>query len=86
MNKTDVMEKLTGVFREVFADETLSLTPSTTAQDVEGWDSLMHINLVVAVERDFNIRFTTREIAGLQNVGDLVDIIARNQQAAPREI
>jgi acyl carrier protein len=73
----DLASRLTGVFQHVFSDETLRLSRVTTADDVEGWDSLMHINLIVAVEREFEIRFTTREIAGLQNVGEFMDLIAR---------
>jgi len=76
MGNSEVMSRLTGVFQDVFGDETLSLARGTTAQDVEGWDSLMHINLIVAIERQFKIRFTTREIARLQNVGELIDLIA----------
>jgi acyl carrier protein len=82
MGSSDVMGTLTSVFRQVFGDETLSLSPSTTAQQVAGWDSLMHINLIVAIEREFKIRFTTREITSLRNVGDLVDLIARKNGAS----
>ena len=82
MSSSDVIIRLTSLFRQTFGDETLSLSPSTTAQDVEGWDSLMHINLIVAIERTFKIRFTTREITALQNVGDLVDAIARKESAS----
>jgi len=82
MSDTELMGRLTAVFRHVFGNETLSLTPTTTAQDVEGWDSLMHINLIVAVEREFKIRFTTREIAGLKNIGELIDLIARKQSVS----
>jgi acyl carrier protein len=76
MSDNHVMTRLTSVFRSVFANEELTLSRATTAQDVDGWDSLMHINLIVAIERDFNIRFTTREITRLRNVGDLMDLIA----------
>jgi acyl carrier protein len=76
MVNSEVMNRLTGVFQRVFDDETLSLARGTTAQDVERWDSLMHINLIVAIEREFKVRFTTREISGLQNVGELIDIIS----------
>ncbi len=79
MGNSVVMSRLTGVFHRVFGDETLSLARGTTAKDVEGWDSLMHINLIVAIEREFKIRFTTREIAGLPNVGELIDLIARKE-------
>ena len=64
MDHSEVLNRLTGVFQNVFDDRTLSLARTTTAQDVERWDSLMHINLIVAIEREFKIRFTTREIVG----------------------
>jgi acyl carrier protein len=79
MGNSEVMTRLTCLFQRVFGDETLSLTRGTTAQDMEGWDSLMHINLIVAIEREFKIRFVTREIARLQNVGELIDLIARKE-------
>lgn len=79
MGSSEVMSRLTGVFQRVFGHEALSLSRSTTAQDVDGWDSLMHINLIVAIEREFKIRFTTREIARLQNVGELTDLIASKE-------
>jgi acyl carrier protein len=60
----------------------LTLSKATTAQDVDGWDSLMHINLIVAIEREFKIRFTTKEITALRNVGDLIDVIARKPVAS----
>jgi acyl carrier protein len=79
MGDSEVLSRLTGVFQGVFGDETLSLARGTTAPDVKGWDSLMQINLIVAIEREFKIRFTTREIARLQNVGELIDLIARKE-------
>ena len=81
MSDNDDMTRLTGVFRSVLGNETLILSRATTAQDVDGWDSLMHINLIVAIEREFKIRFTTREITALRNVGDLMDLIARKPGA-----
>ena len=79
MADNDLMSRLTEVFQRVFGDETLRLSAVTTANDIDGWDSLMHINLIVAVEREFKIRFTTRDIAGLQDVGALLDLIVRKQ-------
>jgi len=75
MRDIDVMTKLAEIFRNLFTNVTLNLSRTTTAQDVAGWDSLMHINLIVAIEREFRIRFTTREITALRNVGDLVDLV-----------
>lgn len=72
--------RLTNTFRSIFGDPALQLTRSTTAEDVAGWDSLMHINLIVAVEKEFNIRFTTLEVMGFSNVGDLADTISMKLQ------
>lgn len=65
------MEQLTQVFRQVFDDPEISLTPETTADDVEGWDSLSHVNLIMAVENSFRIRFSQKDVIGFKNVGDL---------------
>ncbi len=65
------MDTLTEVFRQVFADPEISLTPDTTANDVDGWDSMSHVNLIMAVENRFNIRFNQKEVMGFRNVGDL---------------
>jgi acyl carrier protein len=66
------MEKLNSIFREVFDDDTLNVAPQTTANDVDGWDSLSHTNLIVAVENKFNIRFNQKELLTFKNVGDLL--------------
>jgi acyl carrier protein len=72
-----VAEKLTRTFRFVFDDPNLELKRSTSANEVEGWDSLTYINLIVAIESEFRIRFTTAEITALKNVGELTDLIGR---------
>lgn len=74
---------LTTIFRDVFDDESLALRPNLTAADVENWDSLSHINLIVAIERGFKIKFTTREVASLKNVSELVDLIRQKQVTHP---
>ena len=74
----DVLKtKLTVIFRRTFDNEQLTITDSTTADDVEEWDSLSHINLILAVERGFAIRLTTREVRGMKNVGALIDLITK---------
>ncbi len=65
------MDTLTEVFRQVFDDPGITLKPETTADDVEGWDSLSHVNLIMAVENRFNIRFSHKDVVGFKNVGDL---------------
>lgn len=71
----DTVRVLNGVFCEVFNDDAIVIARETTADDIEGWDSLSHVNLIVAVEMKFNIRFAVREVQSLQNVGDLIDLI-----------
>jgi acyl carrier protein len=76
MEGNAIYQQLTRVFAEVFDDDAIVLTPTTTAEDVDGWDSLNHIRLIVSVEKAFQIKFSTPEIAKLKNVGELVALIA----------
>jgi acyl carrier protein len=69
--------RLQTVFQTVFGDDNLTIFPEMTANDVEEWDSMMHINLIVACEREFRIKFAISEIADLPNVGALEALIAR---------
>lgn len=75
MERSEVFTKLNEIFRDYFDDETISLTESTTADDIEDWDSLEHINLIVAVEKAFGMKFTMGEVTTMKNVGAMVDII-----------
>jgi acyl carrier protein len=77
----DTLKKLTEVFQEVFNDDDLTVTPETTAADVAGWDSLMHVTLVLHVEKAFGIRFSSSEVDSLESVGDLADLIATHLKA-----
>jgi acyl carrier protein len=65
-------EILNGVFREVFEDDSIQISDKMTADDIDGWDSLSHVNLIVAVETKFNIRFSQKELLTFKNVGDLL--------------
>ena len=76
MERSDILAKVQEVFRDELEVEDLVLTDETTADDVEEWDSLSHVQLVVALEKAFGIKFTSREILSWDNVGDLVDCIA----------
>lgn len=69
------LEMLTPVFREVFDDETIELRRETTADDIDMWDSLTHMNLVIAVELKFKIKFALGELQTLKNVGGMLDLI-----------
>ncbi len=75
----EIKEPLTNVFRDVFNDESLVLRPDLTASEVENWDSLSHIDLIVAVERQFKVRFTTAEVTSLKNVGELAILIQKKR-------
>lgn len=71
------LEMLEPVFREVFDDPGIALTRGTTADDIEDWDSLTHMNLVVAMELRFRIKFALGELQKLKNVGEMLDLINR---------
>jgi len=71
----NVIEKLLPIFQNVFDDDDLIITNFTTAKDINGWDSLAHIRLIVAIEKSFQIRFSANEISKLENVGEMVDLI-----------
>lgn len=75
MTREAAYEKLNEVFRDVFDDEEIAVTDSTTADDIEDWDSLEHINLVSAVEQAFGIKFSMGQVVTMKNVGEMVDII-----------
>ena len=74
MTREEVFEKLNEVFSDVF-DEEITVNDATTADDIEDWDSLEHINLIVAVENEFGIKFNIGEVNKMKNVGEMVDII-----------
>lgn len=75
MKKEDVYERLNKVFQDVFDDDSITVNENTTSSDIEDWDSLEHINLVVAVEQEFGIKFNMNEVTTMKNVGEMVDII-----------
>jgi acyl carrier protein len=68
----DFNERIHGVFQEVFDNDEIVLYDEMQAKDVEGWDSLTHITLIMTIEDSFNIKFTTKEVMGFQNVGEML--------------
>ena len=74
MDDAQINSRLSEIFEDVF-DESIQITPALSAKDVDGWDSLTHIRLILTVERAFKIKFTTSEIGKLENVGDLISLI-----------
>lgn len=77
MNKDEIIKRLTEVFRDVFDDDSIVITEKTTANDIDDWDSIEHINLIGAVEDEFGMRFKMREVSGMKNVGEMIDIISQ---------
>ncbi len=78
MTREEVYERLNEVFREVFDDEEITVNDEKTADDIEDWDSLEHINLVNAIEEEFDMKFNMGQIVSMKNVGEMVDIILEN--------
>ncbi|MCR4923290.1 MAG: acyl carrier protein [Lachnospiraceae bacterium] len=77
MPRDEVMEKVTVIFREVFDDDELIITDATNSDDIEDWDSFEHISLIVAMEKEFGMKFDIKEVNTLENVGQMVDLICR---------
>ena len=77
LSTAQIVNRLTDIFRDVLEEDSLVLRDDLTADQVESWDSLNHIDLIVAVERNFKIRFTTAEITSLRNVGELINLVQR---------
>jgi acyl carrier protein len=75
MDRNEIFERLNDVFRDVFDDDTISVSEDTTAADIDGWDSLMHITLISAVEDEFDIKFDMKSVVAMKNVGDMADVI-----------
>ena len=75
ISREEILRKLNSVFCDVFDDDTLVITENTTADDIDDWDSLEHINLVNAIEDEFDMKFDMGQIVTMKNVGEMVDII-----------
>jgi acyl carrier protein len=74
-----ILTRLTSIFREVFDDDDLVLKPELTANDVDGWDSLSHIRLILSVQKAFGVKFSAVEMSRLKNVGDLIALTKHKQ-------
>ncbi|MDE5493021.1 acyl carrier protein [Elizabethkingia meningoseptica] len=75
MTREDLFKEIQEIFRDIFDDETLDITDSTNSSDIEEWDSLNHVSLIVAIEKEFEVKFSFEELATLKNVGTMVDLI-----------
>ncbi len=76
----EIYERLNDVFRDVFDDDSLSVNPNTTAADIEDWDSLSHITLMAAVEDEFRMKFSMKEVVEMKNVGEMVSLISARRK------
>ena len=82
MSEAETYVALTRLFQQVFDDDTITIRPETTADDIPGWDSQAHITLVVATEVHFDITFRTAEVESLRNVAELVQLIELKRNGA----
>ena len=76
MDERQIYARLTEIFHLVFDEDSIKLTPELSAKDVDGWDSLTHVRLLVTIEKAFKMKFSTSTIGKLENVGDLVAVIS----------
>ena len=76
MDNNEIMAEVQEIFRDVLDNEEIVLTPETMADDIEEWDSLSHIQLIVAIEKHFKVKFTSKEILSWKNVGEMIDCIS----------
>jgi acyl carrier protein len=84
MQQQDIYAVLTTIFHDLFDDDTIVLNPGLTAADVPEWDSFNHINLIVAIEARFGVKFQTAELESMQTVGHLADLIQSKLAAQGR--
>jgi len=78
MTRNEILEKVTAIFRDVFDDENIIITDTTTAADIEDWDSLTHITLISEIEDAFDFKFSMKEVLGMKDVGEMFDILERH--------
>ena len=75
MERKDIFKRVNDIFIDVFDDDSIVINDNTSAADIEDWDSLTHITLISAVEEEFGIKFAMKDVIGMKNVGEMVDII-----------
>ena len=77
MTKEQILEKIQDILRDIFDDDELTVTETTCAADVEGWDSLQQISIIAAIEYEFKVKFSLTDMKNAENVGQLADVIAQ---------
>lgn len=78
MTREEILDKVNEIFHDVFDDDSIEVFEDTTADDVDDWDSLMHITLISEVEDAFGFKFQMKDVVGMKNVGEMLDIIEDN--------
>ena len=78
MTREEILAKVNDIFHDVFDDDSIVVVDSTTSEDVEDWDSLMHITLISEIESEFGFKFQMKDVVGMKDVGEMLDIIAAN--------
>lgn len=78
MNRETITEKLNEIFADIFDNKDICISNETTSSDIDGWDSLTHLTLISQVEKSFGIRFRMKDVIGMKNVGEMIDIIEKN--------
>lgn len=78
MSREEILDKVNEIFKDTFDDDSIVVTEATTADDVEDWDSLMHITLISEIESEFGFKFQMKDVVGMANVGEMLDIIQQN--------
>ena len=74
MTRSEILERIQNIFRDVFDDSTITIKDTTSTKDIEGWDSLAQINIIVLMEKEFKIKYTLQELEDLKNVGDMINL------------
>jgi acyl carrier protein len=77
LEKSEIVSRLTPIFRDVFDNDALVVSEGMTAADVPTWDSLSNINMIIAVEKAFGVKFSIKDVRNLKNVGELLELIKR---------
>lgn len=77
MDREEILAKVNEIFRDVFDDEGIEISEETTADDIEDWDSLTHITLIAEIENEFGFKFSMKDVVGMKNVGEMLDIIEK---------
>ena len=80
MSREEILERVNEIFWDVFDDESIVVTEETTAADIEDWDSLTHITLISEIEDEFGFTFAMKDVLGMKNVGEMLDIIEEQME------